>query len=235
MMGCDVAWWCALAWRLGGRCADGATCRRRDSPSSRRRRRAARAGRPRPGGCRARSSHSACGACEVFVDELHGHRSFADGGGATFGGSAADVAGGEDTGHACLEQVVGAGCVPGEDEAVGGACDRVVEPFGARLCAEEEEEEGEWESLVVLERDLFELALRSVEGGDLAAVANGNAVALEVADQVIRHRLVQVGATVEQRHERSSAGEPDGGLSGGVAAANDGDTRGAAQLRLRRP
>jgi len=45
---------------------------------------------------------------------------------------------------------------------------------------------------------------------------------------------VEVGATVKQRHERSSSREPDGGLPGGVAAANDGDTRCAAQLRLGR-
>ena len=48
------------------------------------------------------------------MDELHGHRSFADGGGAALAGSGADVAGREDAGHACLEQVVGAGCVLGD-------------------------------------------------------------------------------------------------------------------------
>src|SRR2546428_7218835 len=124
------------------------------------------------------------------------------------------------------------GCVAGEDEAVGGACDGVVEPFRAWLCAEKEEEEGEWETLAVLERDLFEPALRSVEGGDLAAVADGDAVALEVADQIVGHRLAEVGSAVDQRDEGAAAGEPDGGLSGGVAAADDGDARGAAQLRL---
>src|SRR5436305_793763 len=44
----------------------------------------------------------------------------------------------------------------------------------------------------------------------------------------------KVGAAVEQRDEGTAAGEPDGGLSGGVAAADDGDTGGAAQLRLGR-
>src|SRR5205085_4797530 len=43
------------------------------------------------------------------------------------------------------------------------------------------------------------------------------------------------GSTVEQRYEGAAAGEPDGGLPGGVAAADDGDARGAAQLRLGRP
>ena len=105
-----------------------------------------------------RSSDSSFRSCEVRVDELHSHRPFADGGGATFGRAGADVAGGEDAGHARLEQVVGAGCVAGEDEAVGGACDSVVEPLRARLRAEEEEEEGEREALAALERDRFELA-----------------------------------------------------------------------------
>jgi hypothetical protein len=53
-----------------------------------------------------------------LVDELHGHRSLADGRGATLDGSGTDIAGGEDAGHARLEQ---AGCssrVAGEDKAV---------------------------------------------------------------------------------------------------------------------
>ena len=37
---------------------------------------------------------------------------------------------------------------------------------------------------------------------------------------------------MEERDERAAAGEPDRGLPGGVAAADDGDTRGTAQLRL---
>src|SRR4029077_14568608 len=73
-----------------------------------------------------------------------------------------------------------------------------------------------------------------VERGDLAAVPDGDAVALELADQVIGHGLLQVGATVEQRDEGAAASEPDRGLSGGVAAADDGDARGAAQLRFGR-
>ena len=75
----------------------------------------------------------------MLVYKLHGHSSLTHGGSAALGGPGADVAGGEDAGHACLEQVVGAGCAAGEDEAVSSACDRFVEPFRARLCAEEEE------------------------------------------------------------------------------------------------
>ena len=52
--------------------------------------------------------------------------------------------------------------------------------------------------------------------------------AVELANQVVGHRLAQVGAAVEQRHERAAAREPDRGLARGVAAADDGDARGAA-------
>src|SRR6185312_16674096 len=107
------------------------------SPRSRGRCPAAKIG-PRPP-----LSDSTGGTREVLVDELHGHRPLAYGRGATLAGAGPDVAGGEDAGHARLEQVVGAGCGAGEDEAVGGACDGVVEPFRARLRAEEEEEKGE--------------------------------------------------------------------------------------------
>src|SRR5438309_3138205 len=40
---------------------------------------------------------------------------------------------------------------------------------------------------------------------------------------------------MEERDERAAAGEPDGGLAGGVAPAEDGDAGGAAELRLGRP
>src|SRR4029453_1668167 len=97
-------------------------------------------------------------------------------GGATFGRSGADVAGGEDAGHARLEQVVGAGGGASEDEAVGCASDGVVEPFRAWLCAEKEEKKREGQLLAVLERDRLELTVGPVEGGDLAVVADGDAV-----------------------------------------------------------
>jgi hypothetical protein len=121
----------------------------------------------------------------VLVDQLHGHRPFAHGRGAALGGSGADVACSEDPGDARLEQVVRAGRLAGENEAVGSARDRLVEPSRARLRAEEAEEERERQLLAALQRDRVEPALRSVEGGDLAAVADGDAVALELADQIL--------------------------------------------------
>ena len=77
------------------------------------------------------------------MDELHGHRALADGGGAALGRAGADVTGREDARNAGLEQVLGARGGAREDEAVVVAGDRVAEPFGARLRAEEEEQERE--------------------------------------------------------------------------------------------
>ena len=74
-----------------------------------------------------------------------------------------------------------------------------------------------------------------MERRDLASVSNDDAVALELVDEVVRHRLAEVGAAVEEGDERAAAGEPDGGLAGGVAAADDGDARAGAELGLGRP
>src|SRR4051812_12115203 len=67
---------------------------------------------------------------------------------------------------------------------------------------------------------------------DLAAVADCHSVALELADQVVGHRLAQIAATVEQRDECAPAREPDGRLPGGIATADDGDPRATAELCL---
>ena len=40
---------------------------------------------------------------------------------------------------------------------------------------------------------------------------------------------------MQQRDERAAAGEPDGRLAGGVAAADDGDARAGAELGFGRP
>ena len=64
--------------------------------------------------------------------------------------------------------------------------------------------------------------------------AHGDAGPVEVVDEVVRHRLAEVVAAVQQRHERASVRQPDRRLGGGVAAADDGDAGGAALLRLLR-
>ena len=117
------------------------------------------------------------------MDELDGHRPFADGGGAAFGRAGADVAGREHAGNVGLEQVVRVRCGAGEDEAVVVAADGVVEPLGARQRAEEEEQEREGKALAARERDRLEVPVLAVERGDLASVANGDAVALELVDR----------------------------------------------------
>src|SRR5690349_1004283 len=74
-----------------------------------------------------------------------------------------------------------------------------------------------------------------MELGDLADVANRHAVALELTDQVVGHRLAQAGPAVEQGDQSAAAGEPDRRLAGGVAAADHTDTGRATELRLGRP
>ena len=44
--------------------------------------------------------------------------------------------------------------------------------------------------------------------------------------------IVSLRSPVKQRHQRAAAREPDGGLTGGVAAADHGDSLGAAEPRL---
>jgi hypothetical protein len=63
----------------------------------------------------------------------------------------------------------------------------------------------------------------AVERGDLAPVSNGDAVPLELVDEVVRHRLAKIGAAVEKGDERAATGEPDRRLAGGVAAADHRD------------
>ena len=97
------------------------------------------------------------GRCEVLVDELHGHRALADGRGQRFV-EPTDIAGGEDAGHARLEQVLGAGRVAGEDEAVRRRAATDSPSHSVHGCgAEEEEQERERQPLAALERDRFEL------------------------------------------------------------------------------
>ena len=165
---------------------------------------------------------------EALVGEAHDHRSVADRGGATFDRSRANVAHREDAGHARFQDALGTGAMARQDEAVVVERDCATEPVGVRCGSEEEEEGGERDQLAVAERCRLELALGAVQRGDLAASSDEDAGALEVVDQVVRHRLPEVGPAVEERHERATAGEPDRRLGGRVPAADDTDPRGAA-------
>ncbi len=69
---------------------------------------------------------------------------------------------------------------------------------------------------------------------DLGAVADRHAVAIQVVDQILRHRLVQVAAAVQQRDEGAAPGQPDRGLRGRVAAADHPDLVRRAELALQR-
>ena len=66
--------------------------------------------------------------------------------------------------------------------------------------------------------------------GDFAAGANRHAVFLELCDQVLRHRLAQVGAPVQERHERAPTRERDRRLPRRVAATDHADALSGAEL-----
>ena len=90
---------------------------------------------------------------------------------------------------------------------------------------EEQEQERERDPLAVGQGDGLELAVAAVQLRHLAAVAHRDPVALELDDQVVGHRLAQVGAAVQERDQRAAAGQPDRGLRGRVAAADHADAR----------
>src|SRR4029079_12197538 len=85
----------------------------------------------------------------------------------------------------------------------------VGEPLRTRLRAEEEENGRERQLFAALEGDGLELPILSVECGDLAAVADSDAEAVQLVDEVGGHRLGKIGPAVEQGHERTAAREPD--------------------------
>ncbi len=174
------------------------------------------------------------GGREVLVDEAHDRRALADRGRAALDRAGAHVAGGVDAGDAGLEQAVGARLGAGEDEALGVAGDRVAEPVGAGRGAEEEEEEGEAAarspSVSVTASSCPSLA---VQGADFAAVADRDAVAVELLDQVVGHRLAEVGAAVQEGDQGAAAGQPDRRLRRRVAAADHADPLAAAELAPR--
>ena len=83
------------------------------------------------------------------------------------------------------------------------------------------------------ERHRLEPSLLAVQGRDFAAVANRDAVALELVDQVVRHRLAQVCAAVQEGDQCAATRQPDGGLRRRVAAADHADPLRGAELAPR--
>ena len=69
------------------------------------------------------------------------------------------------------------------------------------------------ELLAVAQSYRLELAVVTVQRHYLAAVSHGDAEALELQHEVVRHRLAEIGAAVKQRHECAAARKPDGGLA----------------------
>ena len=92
----------------------------------------------------------------------------------------------------------------------------------------------EREAPTCCQRDGVDLAVGSVQGGDLAAVRGPLLRNGQARRPVVGPRLAHVGAAMQQCHERPAAGEPDRGLAGRVSSADNGHALAAAQLRLRR-
>src|SRR4051794_35281181 len=151
---------------------------------------------------------------QVLVDQADYRGALADGRSAALDRAGADVAGGVDAGDGGFEQALGADFGTGLDEALLVPGDCLAQPVGAGGGAEEEEEERVGEAAAVGEGDGFELAVAAVQLGDFAAVADVDPVAVELAYQVVRHRLAEVATAVQERDEGAAAGEPHRSLAG---------------------
>ena len=172
------------------------------------------------------------------MHEQHGHRAFAYRGGDALDRLVAHVACGEDAGDARLErerlpvlQRPGRATlghvqhlVAREDEPALRARRSVAEPVGVRLGADEDEHRrgGNARELPgLVDRDLLQLVL-SVRLAHLRPQPHGDLVGhgLDAVDEVLRHRLLEALAAIEDRHVRR-ASEVERGLPGGVGAADD--------------
>jgi hypothetical protein len=148
---------------------------------------------------------------------------------------ARDITSRVDPWHARLKQILATDRWAGEDESVLIASDPLAKPVGAWMRTEEQKQVGERQALAARKRHRFELPSLAVQLCDLAAVTNGDAVALKLTQEVVRHRLVQIPAAVQKGDDRASASEPDRGLTGRVSPTDDGNARCAAEHPLRRP
>src|SRR6516162_8902467 len=108
--------------------------------------------------------------CQVVVDEADGRRAIADGRGHAFHRAVPDVAGGEHARGGGLQQEgsplqgpVLTGVGSGQDESPWVALDRLGEPVGERLRADEDEQAGGWyqfglAGVAVSEQQLLKMA-----------------------------------------------------------------------------
>src|SRR2546423_11718552 len=76
----------------------------------------------------------------------------------------------------------------------------------------------------------LEVSVCAVQLTDFAPRANFDAAISELSDQVMGHRLAQVGAAVKERDERASARERNGSLAGRVSASHDAHALCGAEL-----
>src|SRR3954452_13929761 len=186
------------------------------------------------------------GVLEVLVHEGDGHAALADRGGDALDRSVADVAAGEDAGHARLEQVGVALGRPAarrahvrarEHEALRVERDLLGQPFRLGVGADEDEETtgvhaGDLVRLAVADVDRLQRAL-AVYGGHLDGEAHLDVpAARELVDQVARHARAGRRAAAQHRDAARVHREEQRGLAGGVARADDVDVLTVRARRL---
>src|SRR5215831_13558722 len=198
-----------------------------------------------PGFCRRLGSGRAGGglagaAAEVFADETDGNGALADGRGDPLDRAGSHVAGREYPGQAGLQQVgVPGQLVPGaapasllaqiragDGEAVTVQLDRLGEPPGVRLGADENQKRrggqgGPGRGDQVLHDHLLEPA-SAVKLPDRAVVADLDAgLPGDAVEQVLRHARGQVLTPHDDGDRATPAGQPGRRLTGRVAATDD--------------
>jgi hypothetical protein len=183
---------------------------------------------------------------EVLVDEGDGHAAFAYAAGDAFDGAVADVAGAEDAwevgfeGEGFAVERPGGEVAAGADVALGVAFEFGGEPARVGGGADHEEE-------CVAVAGLGELfavgwprgggdavqVVFAFDAGDLGVGFDADVLlAGDLVDEVLRHAEVQPCAADEDDDFRSVTGEEDGGLAGGVAAADEEDAFAGDAVRL---
>ena len=186
---------------------------------------------------------------QMLVHKLHGHRAFADGGGDALDEPARTSPAAKTPGRLVSEKVgvPFAGPVPrlldggaGLHELLGVALDFRREPIGSRHGADEAEEGGTLEraALAGLRVDPFDFAqgIVAIEPANFGIAFDHDVVGLlDAVDEIARHVFAEIVAADHEMHLGRDRREKDGGLAGGVAAADDHDLRIAAQVGFHRP
>ena len=155
------------------------------------------------------------------MDQPHHHRAFAHRGGDPLDRTVPNVADRKDAGKTGLQQqrspiAHGGHLRPGDDEAILGDLQTLVEPVGVRLGADEGEQAARHQLGLLAVRGLEHHGLQdrgADQGLDLRPVVDRDPrIAFDLVDQVARHGCVQRRASDQVMHGLTLA-EEDGRLS----------------------